>query len=314
MYQPKVYRKDGGNTLVVANGGKILVETGGIFIGPNPSGGADYYVDGNTNNGVQDGSSWDCAFDNIAEALAASHARIASSVYRSWATRNRIFVIGDALEEDLTKLAQKTDVIGLGQCDGFFGARIKGNHVIDSTAYAGCRLFNIALHDNDASGIILTIPTQQSGIVLEDCDFLAGPSTVTGLLVTASAFFRASNCRFHGGWNSGFSTAAISIGAGTGVGTIIEDCTIGNTHATGTGILVSGTRAGVESYIRRCNIVCTAMCIDDDSDTFYIIDNRWITAGANVGTHDADINLKKAAGNIATANDHTHTVPFATVS
>lgn len=31
MYQPKVYKKDGGNTLVVASGGKIEVESGGTI-------------------------------------------------------------------------------------------------------------------------------------------------------------------------------------------------------------------------------------------------------------------------------------------
>lgn len=30
-YQPKVYRKQGGDELVVASGGKITVETGGII-------------------------------------------------------------------------------------------------------------------------------------------------------------------------------------------------------------------------------------------------------------------------------------------
>ena len=28
-YQPKVYRKDGGNTQVIANGGELKIETGG---------------------------------------------------------------------------------------------------------------------------------------------------------------------------------------------------------------------------------------------------------------------------------------------
>ena len=112
---------------------------------PNPSGGKDYFVDGNTQNTIQDGATWATAFDTLAEALAASHARIGTAAYRSWAVRNRIFVVGDALVEDLTALAQKTDVIGVGQCDGFGpGARIQGNHVIGTTSYAGCRLINLA--------------------------------------------------------------------------------------------------------------------------------------------------------------------------
>jgi hypothetical protein len=33
-YQPKIYRKQGGNELVVASGGKIVLETGGAIV-PN---------------------------------------------------------------------------------------------------------------------------------------------------------------------------------------------------------------------------------------------------------------------------------------
>lgn len=40
-YQPKVYRKQGGDELVVASGGKITVETGGII---EPSAGQAAFV------------------------------------------------------------------------------------------------------------------------------------------------------------------------------------------------------------------------------------------------------------------------------
>lgn len=32
-YTPKVYRKQGGDEFVVANGGKVKVETGGLIVG-----------------------------------------------------------------------------------------------------------------------------------------------------------------------------------------------------------------------------------------------------------------------------------------
>lgn len=33
-YQPKVYRKQGGNEIVIASGGTITMESGGVFAGP----------------------------------------------------------------------------------------------------------------------------------------------------------------------------------------------------------------------------------------------------------------------------------------
>jgi hypothetical protein len=43
-YQPAVYRKQGGDELVVANRGKITVESGGAIVFPNPSGGPLWLV------------------------------------------------------------------------------------------------------------------------------------------------------------------------------------------------------------------------------------------------------------------------------
>jgi hypothetical protein len=300
------YRKDTGASIFT------VTESGPIF--PNPSGGMDYYVDGNTVNTVQDGISWATAFDTLAEALAASHARIGTAAYRSWAVRNRIFVVGDALTEDLTKLAQKTDVIGLGQCDGFGpGARILGNHVIDSTDYMGCRLINLAFKDNDATGTILTIPTAQSGIQIINCDILTGTATVTGILMTASTDFRVQGCRFFSSWTSSFSTAAISIATGSSNRCIIEDNTIGNTHATGVGILVNAGRTGGNSYIRRNDISTTGITINEASSTFFVIDNRMVSGGA-FGATSHVVAAAKSAGNIVTGSDKTGTVPFATIA
>lgn len=272
-----------------------------------------YYVDGNTTNTTLDGKTWATAFDSIADGLAAADDFMGLAANRAWAKRARVYVVGDALEEDLTALAEKTDVIGLGQCDGFFGARIKGNHVIGSTSYAGCRLFNLSFLDADAGGVILTIPTQQSGIELHGCTFLpanvSSTPTTVGLLVTASAYFRAYNCEFAGEWDSGFSTAAISLGAGTGHGTVIDNCRISNTHATGLGITVNASRAGSNSWISN-NFLKTVggIPVDDNSDTFMVVNNRWIT-NIDCATYTAgfDINLLLASGNLQTggnAGDH----------
>lgn len=64
-----VYRKPGGAELVVSAGGKLTIESGGIFNMPNPTGEADYYVDSAAvASGA--GTSWPVAFKTIAEAVA----------------------------------------------------------------------------------------------------------------------------------------------------------------------------------------------------------------------------------------------------
>lgn len=66
-YNSKVYRKQGGDELVVANGGIITVESGGQINVIAPSG-AIYFVDANiTASG--DGLSWGAAFKTMAEAF-----------------------------------------------------------------------------------------------------------------------------------------------------------------------------------------------------------------------------------------------------
>lgn len=67
-YQPKTFREQGGDRFVVANGGSIVVESGGTInvLAPN---GAIYFVDANV-SASGDGLSWGDAFLTMAEAFA----------------------------------------------------------------------------------------------------------------------------------------------------------------------------------------------------------------------------------------------------
>lgn len=269
--------------------------------------GMEYFVDGNSGGSGRDGKSWDTALDTLTEALALSHANIAASS-RGWASRNTIFCKGDSLTEDLTKLADKTDVIGVGSCDGQMpGARLLGNHVI-SGAYIGCRFINMALKDNDATGTIMTLVTAQGATQFIGCKFLSGTASVIALLATAVTDLYVGFCNFQGSWTSSWSTAALSLGAGTGHRTIIEENTIGNGHASGVGILVNGSRAGAESYIRRNDITCTALTVDDDSDTFHVVGNILRSGGA-VGATSYDFNVALSTLNYVTGSDKTSIIP-----
>ena len=169
----------------------------------NPSGGVDYYVDGNTNNTVRDGASWATAYATLTPAMAASHANIALSANRAWARRNRIFCIGDNITENLTTLAQKTDIIGVGQADGQQpGCRLEGNHVIAGT-FPGCRFINMQFIASGAGATIMTLVTGQGAAQFIGCRFLVGATCVVGLKATAVTDLVVQDCEFDGTWVTG---------------------------------------------------------------------------------------------------------------
>lgn len=268
--------------------------------------GKTYFVAGNHGLDTNDGSSWDKAFKTLAVALAASHANIALNSH-GWAARNRIFISGDSFEEDLTKGAQKTDIIGVGSCDHHPMARIIGNHVFDSTKYMGMRFINVAFKSPADGGVIMTVPTEQSGIAFLGCYFDARSTTAatTGILVTASELFTVSGCRFVGP----FSTAAISVGAGSSNGLRIWDNDI---ESGAIGILVnsSATCANQQGVIGYNRLLCQTLIIDENSDKFAVIGNRGYTA-ANAGATTYDLNVRFASDNqFSSGNvDYAEAVP-----
>lgn len=99
-YRAKVYRKPGGDTLVVASGGKIHVQAGGGIVGPNPRGCDDWFV----NSGASasgDGTTWAEAFKTLAEAEA------------EWAAGDRVFIQG-SFNEAVEVAVANLELIGVG--------------------------------------------------------------------------------------------------------------------------------------------------------------------------------------------------------
>jgi len=235
-----------------------------------------YFVDGNAGSDTNSGSSWDDAFKTLAVALATSHANIAASS-KGWAARNRIYCKGDSFEEDLTKLAQKTDVIGTGSCDHLHGARLIGNHAIDTTMYMGCRFINFHFKAPETGGDIFTIPTEQSGIAFIGCSFDGGSEVAAGgaIIATAVESLTIRGCEFRGA----FSDAVIEIGAGESNSLHIEDNIVQGAEV-GIEVSASATCTIRAGYILRNVINTTKECIKDSSGKFYVHGNYCVTGNA----------------------------------
>lgn len=239
-----------------------------------------YYVDLNNGDDDNGGTCWEDAYKTLAVALAASHAAIAANAF-GWTARNKIYVkadqTSDAEGEDLTKLAQKTDIIGVGSVDHLFGARIIGNHAIGTTSYMGCRFINMIFKCPAAGGDMITLPTQQSGISFLGCTFDATSTTAAGgaILATAVESLTIQGCTFMGQ----FSDAVIEIGAGASNSLLIADNIIEGAN-NGVEINASATCAARAGRVLRNTINTTAICITDASGKFYVHDNRCVTANA----------------------------------
>jgi len=275
---------------------------------PNPSGGEDYFVDGNVNSsGV--GTSWDEAVASLSEAITLSNTSIGLSANRWWARRNRIFACGDQeLVEGLTVLPEKCDVIGVGT-DLYPFPRVVGNHVI-AAATVGVRFINMGFN-SAANADLFDLPAGCHG--LEFLGSVFTPSalgTPKALEINNAALVKIIGCRF----------VIDAVGPtlfGQAIhfeGTIHQDCVVANNLIIGTiGFGVSEAGANCFGSVLDNNIIrATGLCVDDNSDDWIISDNRMMSeAAGDGGGNDAvvDCNLQLAVGNRITCSDHVN-APF----
>ena len=306
-YQPAVYRKQGGDELVVANGGKITVESGGAIVFPNPSGGTDYYVCGNSGDDTNDGLSWATAYQTLATALAASHANIAAGS-TGWAARNRIFCKGDDFVEDLVALAQKTDIIGVGSSDNYPMPCIRGNHAPVNNAM-GCRFFNVRFRPAASDDLVTLDSTSGGSIEFHGCIFDAHYEAFTApsaIDTTASQYVKVIGCDFLGQ----FSGDVIDIGAGKVNGMrIIGNKILGGADngivATGAMTVDQGRYALVaDNYIQVADKI-----IDDGADSVLYSFNNVGVSGEAAGASAYVVTAGYGANNIFTCNGVTASVP-----
>lgn len=250
----------------------------------NPSGGADFYVNSNLSATAGDGSSWAKAYKTLAEAMAASHALIATGLVY-WAARNRIFYKGDNNSETLITLAQKTDIWGVGSGGGHrTKATIVGTHVIGAGAYVGCRFYNMAFMPAAATNNIFTVPATSRGLEFHNCEF-DGSAPIAGSAIVATAiwFLKVMNCGFYGQ----FTDAVIEILAGNAQGSEFK----GNyVEGANTGIeLNASTTASPRKILIEANTIRTGTeCIADNAGIALVVNNRCATVQSD-GTGGAGV-------------------------
>jgi len=269
--------------------------------------GVDYYVDGNVSATGQ-GNSWESPFSTLSEALAASHAEIAVTASRHWARRNTIWVVGDAITEDLVALAQKTDIIGCGSYDSFAGmAGLIGNHVPVNAA-SGVRFFNMQFRGDADGGDMWTLSgTYSHGIEFHNCQFHAdgGTAATAGIISTAVRWLQVQNCRFEGA----FSDAVIEFGAGNASGAMIKNNYIQGAN-NGIDVASTTTMTPQIGYIEGNRFHVTGIIVNDDSDKFMVCDNIGYSAVATTTAATLvevmDTNVKLSFNNYVSAGDITN--------
>lgn len=255
-----------------------------ITPGANPSGAQDYFVDLNkasaasntiraTHDAGVDGKSWANAFMLIASAITASNTSIGLTANRWWARRNRIFVCGDGINEDLVLLPEKCDIIGVG-ADLYPFPRIIGHHHIGAAA-VGTRLINLGFQGDDAT-VLLEIPAACHGLQILGCLFVPKASgTTVGLKITDTAAMKISGNTFQigGGQMANIFGTAISL-----LGTIGHESEISHNKITATvGILTATALVALGSYMNDNYIRATGLTINDVARDYQVINNRLIT-------------------------------------
>jgi len=290
------------------NGFTDTVQLFGRDIAIGDGSGTTYFVDGNSGNDGNNGTSWEDAYKTLAVAFAASHADIARGSDR-WTRRNTIFIAGGWFTETLVAFPQKTDVIGVGSADGYKGAGITGLTAPVNTAY-GTRFINVNFR-SVAAGALMTLTAATAGAEFHGCSFHGNGSTsaaTTAIDATACNFLKVIGCDFTGA----FTGDVIDIGPGAVDETTIQgNKIIGGANdgivETGTAT-ITGTRRGLiaDNYIS----VAARPLVTNATSVFDVINNRLISAVALTTTADVYvIDLSFASGNLVTGNGVQVRVP-----
>lgn len=303
-------RKEALDNATIRLNAQGKVSAGGIMepFSAGTKGGAPsvFYVDGNVVSSGN-GLSWLSAVKTLAEALVMAHAYMSTSGNRAWAQRATVYACGDALEEDLTKFAEKSDIIGVGTTNQHTHTRIDGTHVLEATSsdtYHGCQWFNFEFY-GAAAGIIVDIPVGQNGQGFHGCKFSAVDGATIGLRAVQSHDMRIVDCWFDPNTSgTGFATAAIQINAGSVTNFLLQDCRI---YSGAIGLDFNPTGATAINCWAIGNVMRTVgMGIDSESDnatSLIVVNNRFITLiDTDTPANGYDFNGEQSSGNLLTGS------------
>ena len=288
----------GGNDIQVINGHGQLLTGGGVGGGL----GTSFYVDGNAGVDTYDGLSWAKAVKTIAKGIELVDNDIA--VHDHWDRHNSLYINGGTYTEDLVRIPEKTDIIGVGSTDWRTKARIEG-HCIPATAMNGCRFINMCFYVATAHPAFTAIASCH-GISFINCDFETNASGTYGISITSCADYHIEGCRFYNvGGGRGFTAGIILLGSGANYNGRI----LNNWFFTGIGIDIDV--GGLGTLIADNYFHCTTFGIDDEAKLATIINNRIVSV--DVIANAWDWTELESAGNIVTGSDDAHNVPDVTV-
>lgn len=256
----------------------------GLPFGANQTGAQDYFVDGNIK--VSDnGEHWDSPTKSLSEAIAMSNISIKLSTNRWWARRNRIFCCGDQeLDEDLTVMPEKCDIIGVG-FDLVPFPRMIGSHIITTSSAVGkaygTRIFNMGFI-NDTANETFKFNTGHIAVEFWGCSFWPRPagSTICISLVDSNRSFRfMSNKIFQDASIGGLFAEGIKIS-----GTSQPEIEIDGNYIYATEGIHAGTTLGANNGVINNNTIrATVLTINDESDEFIVTNNLLISEADPTG-------------------------------
>jgi len=260
--------------------------------------GSCFFVDGNAGLDTNDGLSWDTAFVTLNRAIRASNADIAARP-KGWASRNKIYVKGDKITEDLTVAPSKCDVIGVGTCDAENKTHICGCHTFtQSGTIMSMGWYNLTF-SNDASTAIMTV-ADCAGLYFGNCDFVARADSIHAIHITGTNGhdLKIDNCNIiNDESNDPFDTAGILIATTT----TFWNLEIKNSYIEGDIGLKIDTTNLYNGRLDNCVLKAVTLPLDDDSDDLVWTNNKFISA-ADATTPDnvVDANVGLGAGNYLT--------------
>lgn len=281
-YGPKVYRKQGGNEMVVASGGTLTIEPGGILdidgLVAGLTHGQIFFVDSVNGSNSNDGTSW-------AEAVAT----VDYAVGLCTANRGDLIVVAPAHAETIDAAGDITlDVAGvtiwcLGHGDAASTFTFDGSDATPSIVVSAsdCAWRGGKFVDNEAS-LAHMFDISGDDFTIEDAFFTEGSATGLFFIVADtgdgdSDRLAIRRCRFYAP-TAGNMDAAIQLGKDH-VGVRIEDCDIYGDFDNGGIEVPAGGNACLDLAIRNCRIVnllagAEAIDINGTTCTGEIVDCR----------------------------------------